>query len=120
LILSNLAQSENFGNEYPQLDDWSTDNILWDLTTSDEVKITLGPAGSYWLQHGFGSTRGRLPAGCESQIAEYNGQKAKNIALGCNGAYVYLREDGFSWNLQGNYEDLSRILDDAGAGSIEV
>lgn len=96
-------------------------NILWALTTSEDVKITLGPAGSFWLQHGFGSHRGGLPDGCEAAIERYGNEKAKHIAIGCNGAYIYLRMGGgFTWNLQGQYSDLDTILDDANPGSVEV
>tara|TARA_R110002060_G_scaffold60894_2_gene70487 strand:- start:71 stop:445 length:375 start_codon:yes stop_codon:yes gene_type:complete len=95
-------------------------NISWSLTASEDVKITLGPAGSFWLQHGYGMHRGGLPEACESAIELDGHSKTRHITLGCGGAYVHLREDGFRWNLRGNYADLDKLLDDVELGSIEV
>jgi len=64
--------------------------------------------------------RGGLPEACESAIELDGHSKTRHITLGCGGAYVHLREDGFRWNLRGNYADLDKLLDDVELGSIEV
>lgn len=92
---------------YQRLHDWLGDRVKWKADKTRQVKLTIGPRGNYFAQHGSAQLSHALPKDLEKAL-EKSKSKPMTVALGTKGSWIVLFEDGSGrWDLRSSYPSLA-------------